>query len=111
MQRAYARHCAVTQHKIVPTLQAAHILPVSSGGQHRIDNGILLRSDVHTLFDRGYIGIDNDYRLRVSLRLRTEFGNGDELYAKEGQVVALPALNQNRPSLEFLSWHLEKVFR
>ena len=111
VQRAYARHCAVTQHKIVPTLQAAHILPVSAGGQHRIDNGILLRSDVHTLFDRGYIGIDNDYRLQVSPRLKSEFGNGDEFYAREGQVVGLPAIAQNRPSPEFLSWHLEKVFR
>ena len=111
VQEAYIRRCAVTRHQILPTLQAAHILPVSEGGQHRVDNGILLRSDVHTMFDRGYIGIDEDYRLRVSPRLRSEFGNGEEFYSKEGQVITLPVAMQNRPSTEFLSWHLEKIFR
>jgi putative restriction endonuclease len=111
VQEAYIRRCAITHHKILPTLQAAHILPVAQGGQHRIDNGILLRSDVHTMFDRGYIGIDEGYRLRVSPRLRSEFGNGDEFYTKEGQVITLPTTMNNRPSTEFLAWHLEKVFR
>ena len=110
VQEAYVRRCAVTHHKILPTLQAAHILPVAQGGQHRIDNGILLRSDVHTMFDRGYIGIDEEYRLRVSPRLRSEFGNGGEFYTKEGQVITLPSASSNQPSTEFLSWHLENVF-
>lgn len=39
--------------KIPPVLQAAHIRPVTEGGRHRVDNGLLLRSDVHTLFDKG----------------------------------------------------------
>ena len=111
VQEAYVRRCAVTHHRILPTLQAAHILPVADGGQHRIDNGILLRSDVHTMFDRGYLGIDQEFRLRVSPRLRSEFGNGDEFYSKEGQVIALPTEAKNRPSAEFLTWHLEKIFR
>lgn len=111
VQEAYIRRCAVTRHQILPTLQAAHILPISEGGQHRIDNGILMRSDVHTMFDRGYIGIDEDFRLLVSPRLRTEFGNGKEFYSKEGQVISLPTENGNRPSVEFLSWHLENIFR
>ncbi|MGD0511175.1 MAG: HNH endonuclease signature motif containing protein [Candidatus Micrarchaeaceae archaeon] len=60
VQEAYVRRCAITDHKILPTLQAAHIFPVAAGGQHRVDNGLLLRSDVHTMFDRGYLGIDQD---------------------------------------------------
>ena len=111
VQEAYARQCAVTHHQILPTLQAAHILPVSEGGPHRVDNGLLLRSDVHTMFDRGYIAVDEEFRLRVSSRLRTEFGNGEEFYSKEGNVIALPLTTGNRPSAEFLSWHLQKVFR
>lgn len=111
VQEAYARRCAITNHQILPTLQAAHILPVAKGGQHRIDNGLLLRSDVHTMFDRGYIGVDEEFRLRVSPRLRTEFGNGEEFYSKEGAVIALPGITTDRPSAEFLTWHLEKVFR
>jgi putative restriction endonuclease len=111
VQEAYMRRCAVTHHKILPTLQAAHILPVSEGGQHRIDNGLLLRSDVHTMFDRGYIGVDQEFRLRVSPRLRSEFGNGDEFYSIEGQIITMPTVTKNRPSAEFLNWHLETVFR
>ena len=62
-------------------------------------------------FDRGYIGIDEDFRLKVSTRLRSEFGNGEEFYSKEGQVITLPVENGDRPSADFLSWHLAKVFR
>ena len=57
VQEAYVRRCAITNHKILPTLQAAHIIPVANGGQHRVDNGVLLRSDVHTLFDHGYLAM------------------------------------------------------
>ncbi len=40
---AYDRRCAVTGDKIRPVLQAAHIRPLSHGGEHRLDNGLLLR--------------------------------------------------------------------
>jgi len=43
----------VNGDKIVPVLQAAHLRPVTLDGENRVDNGLLLRSDVHTLFDRG----------------------------------------------------------
>jgi putative restriction endonuclease len=111
VQEVYQRRCAVTGHKIVPTLQAAHILPVAKGGQHRIDNGLLLRSDVHTMFDRGYIGIDTEFRLQVSPRLRDDFGNGDEFYSKEGAEITLPLKAIERPSQTFLTWHLQNTFR
>lgn len=65
---AYGRRCAVTGDRIRPVLQAAHIRPVAVGGQHQVDNGLLLRSDVHTLFDRGYLGVDRKYRLQISHR-------------------------------------------
>jgi putative restriction endonuclease len=51
--RAYSRRCAITGDRIRPVLQAAHIRPLPAGGDHRLDNGLLLRSDVHTLYDRG----------------------------------------------------------
>src|SRR6185312_11100885 len=79
---AYHRSCAITGTKIRPVLQAAHVRPLTAGGQHRLDNGLLLRSDVHTLFDRGYLAVDTRYRLQVSPRLRSEFGNGEQFYAR-----------------------------
>jgi putative restriction endonuclease len=47
---------------------------VAEGGEHRLDNGLLPRSDVHTLFDRGYLAVDSRHRLLVSPRLHEDFG-------------------------------------
>jgi putative restriction endonuclease len=108
---AYQGRCAITGHKIRPTLQAAHIRPVAEGGEHRVDNGLLLRSDVHTLFDRGYLTVDDHLRLQVSPRLRDEFGNGDEFYSRAGTVIGLPGRRVDRPARDFLQWHQDEVFQ
>jgi putative restriction endonuclease len=108
---AYHRRCAITGDKIRPVLQAAHIRPLPAGGEHRLDNGLLLRSDVHTLFDCGYLGIDPKHRLLVSPRLRDEFGNGEQFYARAGQPIALPDRSADRPHREFLEWHLDEVYQ
>lgn len=108
---AYGRRCAITGNKVQPVLQAAHIRPLPKGGEHRLDNGLLLKSDVHILFDRGYLGVDPKYRLVVSPRLRSEFGNGDQFYAKAGELITLPEQRRDRPNREFLEWHLDAVFK
>lgn len=108
---AYRARCAITGHKIRPTLQAAHIQPVAHGGQHRIDNGLLLRSDVHTMFDRGYLTVDDKLRLRVSPRLREDFGNGDEFYSRDGEPIGVPSSRSHRPNQIFLQWHQDEVFQ
>jgi len=110
VREAYGKRCAITGHKIVPTLQAAHIVPVSKNGENRLDNGLLLRSDVHTMFDQGYLGVAPDLRLLVSPRLRREFGNGEEFYSRAGQEIAVPQSSSDRPNPEFLEWHSDSVF-
>jgi HNH endonuclease len=69
---AYQRACAVTGEHSLPALEAAHILPYGQGGEHRVDNGLLLRSDLHRLYDRGYATVTPDYVFRVSGRLRDD---------------------------------------
>lgn len=108
---SYQRMCAVTGEKILPVLQAAHIRPVSSGGLHTVDNGLLLRSDVHTLFDRGYVTVHPDLRLGVSRRLRDDFDNGQYYFQFDGEPIALPTRPQDRPDAEALEWHSDSVFR
>ena len=101
---------SVTKRRVPGADIAAHIRPVAQGGEHRLDNGLLLRSDIHTLFDRGYLGVDPQHRLLVSPRLRAEFSNGDQFYAKAGQVIDRPEHQADRPGREFLEWHLDEVF-
>jgi putative restriction endonuclease len=108
---AYNGHCAITGTKIRPVLEAAHIRPVTEGGENRLDNGLLLRSDVHTMFDNGYLGVNPKHRLLVSPRLRAEFGNGEQFYSRAGTVIALPGRPADRPQREFLEWHMDTVFK
>ena len=51
-RRTIDNRCAVTGEKTLPVLDAAHILPYSKGGSHDVRNGLLLRRDIHSLFDR-----------------------------------------------------------
>ena len=107
---AYGRRCAVTGEKALPVLIAAHIRPFAEGGEHRVDNGLLLRSDIHILFDRGYVTVTPQYRLEVSGRLKTDFDNGEEYIAWRGQQVSVPPTPEHRPKPEFLAWHNENRF-
>src|SRR5262249_52118241 len=108
---AYHRRCAVSGTHIPLVLQAAPIRPITAGGEHRLDNRLLLRSDIHTLFDRGYLAVDPGFRLLVSPRLRQDFQNGDQFYARAGQVIDLPDHRADRPNRDFLEWHLDEVFK
>ena len=80
-------------------------------GPHRICNGILLRSDLHKLFDLGYVTITSDLRLEVSPRLKEEWQNGREYYALHGKDVRAPSRAEYTPSPEYLDWHANNVFR
>jgi putative restriction endonuclease len=51
----YERRCAVTSERTLPVLEATHIKPYSMSGPYATDSGLLLRSDLHTLLDRGYV--------------------------------------------------------
>jgi len=107
----YERRCAITRERILPVLQAAHIRPVTAGGQHRIENGLLLRSDIHTLFDRGYLTVASDHRLRVSQSLREDFDNGKYYLSMSGAEIFLPSRMEDRPKADLLDWHRDTVFR
>jgi len=62
------------------------------------------------MFDRGYLGVDPSHRLLVSPRLREDFGNGEEFYARKGEKITVPAAVRDRPNREFLEWHVDTVF-
>jgi putative restriction endonuclease len=107
---AYQRACAVTGEHSLPALEAAHIRPFAQEGPHVVNNGLLLRADLHRLFEQGYVGISPSNRLEVSERLRADYHNGKTYYPFQGNIVALPEVETERPDPELLRWHYENVF-
>ena len=108
---AYHRRCAISGEKTLPVLEASHIKPFVQEGPNKTSNGLLLRRDIHTLFDRGYITVTDNYRIEVSKRIKQDYGNGRDYYAYHGEELKeIPDTIYERPSKEFLQWHNEKIY-
>lgn len=108
---AYGRCCAVTGEHALPVLEAAHIQPYLGPASNHIQNGLVLRADLHRLYDDGYVTVTPDLRLDVSRRLRDQFDNGEEYYRMAGRTINIPKAPRLQPSREALLWHAENVFR
>ena len=108
---AYGRRCAMTGERTLPVLESAHIKPYANSGPHSVNNGLLLRSDLHKLFDLGYITLTTDYHVEVSKRIKEEYENGRDYYALQGRtLISLPEEGIYRPSREYIDWHNNNVF-
>jgi putative restriction endonuclease len=108
---AYHRRCSATGERTLPVLEASHIRPFAKEGPNLVRNGLLLRSDLHTLYDQGYLTVTTDHRIEVSRRIRKEFHNGRDYYALHGKpLVNLPEDEADRPSREFLEWHNQHLY-
>ncbi len=107
----YNRRCAITQERTLPALEAAHIRPYGDGGEHEARNGVLLRRDIHSLFDAGYVTVAPDLRFEVSRRIKEEFDNGRHYYELHGKPIFPPEDILRRPDPEALRWHNEHAFR
>jgi putative restriction endonuclease len=107
---SYSRRCAITGERTLPALDAAHIRPYADGGEHEARNGLLLRRDIHSLFDAGYVTVTPEYRFEVSRRIREEFENGRDYYAMHGAAITLPGSTDRCPERFSLEWHNENRF-
>ena len=109
---AYNRKCAISGEKTLPVLEAAHIKPYAESGPHFISNALLLRSDLHKLFDSGYLTITPDLKVEVSKRIKEEYQNGKEYYRFHGgQLFNLPNRTKDNPENRFVEWHNENIFK
>jgi putative restriction endonuclease len=108
---AYGGACAVTHEHSEPVLEAAHIRPYSRGGEHSVNNGILLRRDLHRLYDLGYVTVSADHEFLIGERLRDEYKNGRSYYELRGSKITPPKRADWQPSRELLDWHRQQVFR
>lgn len=108
---AYQRRSAITRERTLPALEAGHIKPYNESGPHEISNGILFRSDIHRLFDTGYVTITPDYRFEVSRRIKEDYENGRDYYSLHGRLIHLPPKREFYPAPEFISWHNDRCFK
>jgi putative restriction endonuclease len=109
---AYNRRCAISGEKTLPVLEASHIKPYAISGPHFISNALLLRSDLHKLFDAGYITITPQLKVVVSTRIKEEFENGREYYRFHGRDLDnLPNRLMDKPASKYIEWHNENIFR
>lgn len=100
--RAYGERCAITEYDAVETLQGSHIYPYRGPATNRVSNGLLLRSDIHILFDRGAIAIDeSNYSVLLKPHLLVT-RCGMELC---GRRLLLPYRKADRPSTAALQSH------
>jgi putative restriction endonuclease len=104
------RQCALSGGKVLPALDSAHIRPHGEGGEHAKSNGLLLRKDVHSVFDAGYATIDTDYRFVVSDKVKDVYDNGEEYRRLHGASLRMPHDASDRPDHEALRWHNENRF-
>jgi putative restriction endonuclease len=109
---AYNRKCAISGEKTLPVLEAAHIKPYANSGPHFISNSLLLRSDLHKLFDSGYLTITPELKVEVSKSIKEEFENGKEYYRFHGErLYSIPNRVKDKPENRFIEWHNENIFR
>jgi putative restriction endonuclease len=98
---AYGGRCAVTGTDVLPALDAAHISPYSGPASDHIENGLLLRSDIHALFDLGLLAIDS-----ASMRCLLDSSLASTSYADlEHRKLRLPIDGAKQPSALALDAH------
>jgi hypothetical protein len=104
---AYGGRCAITGTSCESVLEAAHIKPYRGDHTNHVTNGLLLRADIHTLFDVSLISVSpTTFVAAVPSTLRD-----DQYLALSGKRIHLPENADQRPNIEALTWHYEQTFK
>ena len=99
--KAYGHRCAISGETAAEVLEAAHISPYRGIHTNSLENGLLLRSDLHTLFDLHRLGIDSSNRVVISPQVVSP------TYASlQGTAVSRPRPVSARPGKRLLAAHL-----
>jgi HNH endonuclease len=99
--RAYGGRCCISGCAVQEVLEAAHIVPYQGDATDHFQNGLLLRSDLHTLFDWHLLTIESENHtvlLDGSLR-------DSEYWKFAGQQIRLPEITEQHPSPKALAQH------
>lgn len=100
--KLYDGKCVITGYDAEKALSAAHIIPYKINQDDKISNGLLLRADIHKLFDNYLITIEPDtMTVKISLRL-----TNTKYTELEGARLDIPKVNK-----QALKWHYEKFIQ
>ena len=100
---AYDGVCAISGCDAAAALEAAHIRPHFAGGRYVATNGLLLRADLHTLFDMRLLAVVPE-SMAVALHPEVEHGHYRELH---GRRCRTPQRLADRPDPGALQEHLD----
>jgi predicted restriction endonuclease len=102
--KAYKGRCAITNCSILSILEAAHITPYLGPTTNAVSNGLLLRADIHTLWDLALIAVEPAHQ---TIWVSPTIGDA-EYRALAGKLLCEPSEPMNRPSLKALKeqWDL-----
>ncbi len=104
LRSAYRRSCCITGETCLAALKATHIQPYVNPDSDHVQNGLLLRADLHALFAAGLITITHQHRVRTNIRLPESYQQFQ--YAR----IKLPAEKAYWPSQEALAFHQKEIF-
>jgi 5-methylcytosine-specific restriction protein A len=97
----YGGRCAITGCAIVDLLEAAHVYPYKDGATNDVSNGLLLRADLHTLFDLRLISADPDTSRVVGCKSLQD----SEYQIYIGKALAIRSAGAIALSVDALRWH------
>ena len=96
----------MTNCDVTAVLEACHIYPYMGPKTNHPQNGIILRSDLHSLYDQGLIYFDENYIIRLSERLKIS----EQYKYLDGQKIKnLPKNKLLQPSKEAIKYKLKEV--
>ena len=104
---AYGSRCVISGHGPEDVLEAVHIEPHAKSGINKTDNGLLMRADLHSLFDAGLIRINPEsFKIVVDSSLR------GTLYAEFHGKKIRARKDGTQPSTQYLQerWRAGRAF-
>jgi putative restriction endonuclease len=113
---SYNMQCCITGLSDSKLLIASHIKPWSKAASKEKtnpSNGLCLNPFHDSLFDKGYISLDNDFKILIAPELRnieTDIQTKDWLFQYEGKKITLPSVKSFTPDLSFLEYHRDVIF-
>lgn len=105
----YNNLCAITgtviKYDNFTNLEAAHIMPKSHGGLYLPSNGIALCRDLHWAFDKGFLTLDDNYKVLIHPKTTSDY-----LRTFEGKQIYIPSNPFFVPNLDNIHYHNDVVY-